>query len=64
MARFEYTICYVLGKLLYMADALSRDPMPEQEPTSLQEEVETLVDSITKQSLPATEQRLETYHQS
>jgi transposase InsO family protein len=64
MAKYDYTISHVPGKLLYTADTLSRDPAPNQEPDSLQEEVETFVNSITKLSLPATEQRLEIYRQS
>ena len=56
MAKYDYTISHVPEKLLYTADTLSRD--------SLQEEVETFVNSITKLSLPATEQRLDNYRQS
>ena len=59
MAKY-YTILHVPGKLLYTADTLSRDAAPDHEPDSLQE-VETFVNSITKLSLPATEQRLDTY---
>ena len=61
MAKFDCSISHVPGKLLYTADALSRDPTPEQEPTTLQE-VEVFVNSLTK-TLPASEQRLEMYHQ-
>ena len=50
-------------KLLYRADTFSQDPIPIQEPDSLQEEVETFVNSTTK-SLPATKQRLEMYSQA
>ena len=62
MAKFDYNISHMPGKLLFTTDALSRDPIPEQEEKSLtlQEEVETFVNSLTK-SLPATEQRLELY---
>jgi hypothetical protein len=52
MAKYDYTISHVPGKLLYTADTLSRDPAPNQESDSLQE-VETFVNSITKLSLPA-----------
>lgn len=62
MAKFDYTIAHVPGKLLYTADALSRDPVPDQEPDALEEEMESFVNSITKMSLPTTEQRLTTYH--
>ena len=48
MARFKYTICLVPGKMLYTADALSKDPMLGQEPTPLQEEMEIFVDSVTR----------------
>ena len=63
MAKFDYSISHVPGKLLYTADALSRDPTPEQEPTTLQKEVEVFVNSLTK-TLPASEQRLEMYRQA
>ena len=63
MAKFDYSISHVPGKLLYTADALSRDPIPEQEPTTLQKEVEVFVNSLIK-TLPASEQRLETYCQA
>ena len=64
MAKFDYTIFHVPGKLLYVADTLSRDPIPSQNPDPLQEEVETFANSVTKLSLPATKERLETYRQS
>lgn len=64
MAKFDYTSAHVPGKLLYTADALSRDPTPDQEPDALEEEMETFVNSITKMSLPAMEQRLDTYRQA
>ena len=38
-------------------------PIPEQEPTTLQKEVEVFVNSLTK-TLPASEQRLEMYRQA
>ena len=40
MAKFDYTIAHVPGKLLYRADALSRDPVPNKGPDPLEEEVE------------------------
>ena len=54
MPKFDYTIAHVPGKLLYVADALSRDPVPNKGPDSLWEEVETFVNSIMKMSLPTT----------
>ena len=63
MAKFDYRISHVPGKLLYTADTLSRDPILEQEQTITQEEMEMFVNSLTK-SLPASEQRLEAYHRS
>ena len=56
MAKYDYTIAHVPGKLLNTADALSRYPVPNQESDSLQEEVETFVNFITRISLSATEQ--------
>ena len=64
MAKFNYNISHVPGKLLYVADTLSRDPVPHQDPDSQQEEVEAFVNSVTTMSLPATKKQLETYSQS
>ena len=64
LARFDYTVHHVPGKLLYTADALSRAPVPETGDRSLEEEVETFVDSITELTLPATKQRLNVYRQA
>ena len=64
--RFDFTIRHVPGKLLYIADTLSRAPLAETDADSLelQEEVETFISEVTKQVLPPTEQQpLETYCQ-
>ena len=64
MARFDYTVQHVHGKLLYTADALSRAPVDtEDETTEFPAEVEAFVDSVI-QSLPATSQRLEIYRRA
>ena len=55
MARFDYSISHVPGMLLSTADALSRDAIPEHEPSTLQKEIEVFVNSLTK-TLPASEQ--------
>ena len=64
MAKFDYNISHMPRKLLYVADTLSRDPVPHQDPDSQQEEVEAFVNSVTTMSLPATKKQLETYSQS
>ena len=63
MAKFDYVIAHIPGKLLYTADALSRAPTSEagEEPQQLQEEIEAFVESVTS-ALPASKQRLEIYH--
>ena len=61
LARFDYTISHVPGKHLYTADTLSRAPVAGSDDNSLQEEVEAFVDGVVERSLPATEQRLNTY---
>ena len=64
MARFDYVVQHVPGKLLYTADALSRAPVDtEDETTEFPAEVEAFVDSVI-QSLPATSQRLEIYQRA
>ena len=59
MARFDYSIHHVPGKLLYTADALSR-ASTSSATTELEEEVEDYVDAVVT-TLPATEQRLHEY---
>ena len=61
LSRYDYQVCHVPGKCLHTADALSRAPVTGTADESLQEEVETFVNSVTEHSLPITEQRLETY---
>jgi len=63
LAKFDYSIEHVPGKLLYTADALSRAPMSDADddvPQS-QEEVEVFIDAVVS-SLPASAQRLQMYH--
>ena len=59
MARFNYTVSHVPGKLLTTADALSRAPSPLCD-NQLQEEVEWFVDTVVA-ALPAGEHRLKQY---
>ena len=61
LARYDYTVCHVPGKHLYSADTLSRAPVAGIDDNSLQAEVEAFVDGVVERSLPATEQRLNTY---
>ena len=64
LAKYEYVAHHVPGKLLYVADALSRAPSEEEGDNELQEEVEAYVTHITVPSLPATPQRLQVYKQA
>ena len=63
MAKYNYCISHVPGKLLYTTDALSIDPIQAQEQINLQDEVETFVNALTE-SLPASKQRLDEYRQA
>ena len=58
LAKFKYTAQHIPGKLLYVADALSR--APEGDKDDLQE-AEAFVEHITVPSLPATPDRLAVY---
>ena len=62
LARFNYTIEHVPGKLLYTADTLSRAPTADADVNALQseEEVEVFMDAVVS-SLPASAQRLQMY---
>ena len=63
LARFDYSIQHIPGKLLYTADALSRAPHLETQELSqsMEEEmVETFVGTVIS-TLPASVQRLEAY---
>ena len=63
MAKYDYSISHVPGKLLYTADTLSRDLIVQQDQCNLEKEVETFVDAVMDFSLPATPQRLEIYRE-
>lgn len=52
---------YIPGKLFYNADNLSHALIPKIGDTSLDNEVQSFIDSIFKYSLPATKERLEKY---
>jgi len=63
LAKFDYSVSHVPGKLLYAADALSRAPTSAVTPAdedSLQDDAELLVDATTS-SLPASPGRLAVY---
>ena len=59
MARYDYSIHHIPGKLLYTADALSR-VSTSSATTELEVEVEAYVDAVVV-TLPATEQQLQEY---
>lgn len=51
MARYDYTIEHVPGKLLHKADVLSRAPTSEKDPTDttdLQYVADAYIDSVIK----------------
>ena len=63
LAKFDYSVSHIPGKLLYAADALSHAPTSAVTPAdddSLQDDAELLVDAITS-SLPASPERLAVY---
>ena len=61
LARYDYSVHHVPGKHLYTADTLSRAPVAGDVDDTLQKEVEVFVNAVVERSLPATEQRLNTY---
>ena len=64
LARYQYIAKHVPGKLLFVADTLSRAPISQlNTDRELQNEVSTFMDSVTSH-FPATEKRLKEYQQA
>lgn len=64
LSRFSYDISHVPGKLLYTADALSREPSPSSvNDVRLQEEAEALME-LSVATLPAGEERRNEYREA
>ena len=62
LARFDYRISHVPGKLLYTADTLSRAPCTSKENyAELQQDTESFIE-ITILNLTLTESRLQLYY--
>ena len=60
LSRFDYTITHVPGKLLNVADTLSRAPIESEVDKECEEEVEAVMEVCILQ-LPATSSRLNVY---
>ena len=63
LAKYDYSVVHIPGKLLYAADALSRaptSPVTPMEDDSLQDDAELLASTVIS-SLPASKQRLGVY---
>ena len=64
LARFNYEVVHVPGKLLYTADALSRAPLQSTTNNAvLQEEAECIME-VSIESLPMSRETLQLYKQS
>ncbi|GLV34524.1 hypothetical protein CBL_07168 [Carabus blaptoides fortunei] len=63
MMRYDYEITYVPGKDLTVADALSRQPLPECSTKELEEEMTAHIQCVIK-GLPATDIRLQQIRES
>lgn len=64
LARFDYSIVHVPGKLLYTADALSRSPSTSvQNDSQLQEEAEEIME-VSVMHLPASTERIDAYRKA
>ena len=60
LLRFQYAVHHSPGKSLYLADTLSRAPIPSDDPVPESTDVEAFVNAVV-QSLPASKDRLEVY---
>lgn len=61
MARFDYTISHVAGKMLFTADTLSRAPEPFTEGDVRHEAETEYLMEVCVRDLPASPQRLQVY---
>jgi len=50
--KYDYSVHYIAGKLLYTADGLSRPPVKKGDNCTFQEEVDVFVDSMATYFLP------------
>lgn len=64
LAQYDYAVQHVPGKELFTADTLSRAPVTLTEELSLQDEVETFVNLVVNDSLPASKHRLDEYREA
>ena len=64
LARYDYTVQHVPGKELFTADTLSRAPVSLTEEFTLQNKVETFVNLVVNNSLPASKHRLDEYREA
>ena len=63
LARYDYGIQHVPGKLLYTADTLLRTPIAGVNSLVLQEEVEMFIDGVAD-NLPASSNQMEIYRRA
>ena len=61
LSKFDYSITHVPGKLLYTADALSRDPLPHTEDDTSKEDECLIAAQVS--CLPASKTKLEEYRE-